>query len=336
KETLAYIRKHSEGSPDLLPGLCLYAEQWLRAEVFPQFRDLKQEDASLKDYFADQTVQAYLEALPIEEDQVASAPSRQTASAPVAVGANLTTSRYREQEGAVTHQGSSYRPSSTMARSEGYTDQVHQGQSSGVGTMVGATATQDSRPSGYGNTALPTAERVSHLSPEGSLSHPNAQGNNDYALQPPQLTNVPHGTTISPRTRGQSGPRIDRLLLLAALGILGLLIMWMIASRIYSWISQTTQRPLLSGEQLEIQVNRPPVPITPLNPPLEASNVVEGELDESSAEKVIRTWLEAKKAAMGPSHDTSLLSDILVDGPLENWENRSATSKASNVYITYD
>ncbi|NET10258.1 MAG: DUF4101 domain-containing protein, partial [Symploca sp. SIO2B6] len=195
---------------------------------------------------------------------------------------------------------------------------------------------QDSRPSGYGNTALPTAERVSHLSPEGSLSHPNAQGNNDYALQPPQLTNVPHGTTISPRTRGQSGPRIDRLLLLAALGILGLLIMWMIASRIYSWISQTTQRPLLSGEQLEIQVNRPPVPITPLNPPLEASNVVEGELDESSAEKVIRTWLEAKKAAMGPSHDTSLLSDILVDGPLENWENRSATSKASNVYITYD
>ncbi|NET11058.1 MAG: J domain-containing protein [Symploca sp. SIO2B6] len=183
KETLAYIRKHSEGSPDLLPGLCLYAEQWLRAEVFPQFRDLKQEDASLKDYFADQTVQAYLEALPIEEDQVASAPSRQTASAPVAVGANLTTSRYREQEGAVTHQGSSYRPSSTMARSEGYTDQVHQGQSSGVGTMVGATATQDSRPSGYGNTALPTAERVSHLSPEGSLSHPNAQGNNDYALR---------------------------------------------------------------------------------------------------------------------------------------------------------
>jgi len=35
--------------------------------VFPHFRDLAHQQASLKDYFADEQVQAYLEALPTQE-----------------------------------------------------------------------------------------------------------------------------------------------------------------------------------------------------------------------------------------------------------------------------
>ncbi len=63
-EPLAFIREHSQGSPDLLPGLCLYGERWLQKSVFPHFRDLAQQKASLKEYFADEQVQAYLESLP--------------------------------------------------------------------------------------------------------------------------------------------------------------------------------------------------------------------------------------------------------------------------------
>ncbi|KPQ34989.1 MAG: DnaJ-class molecular chaperone with C-terminal Zn finger domain [Phormidesmis priestleyi Ana] len=68
-DPLAFIREHSQGSPDLLPGLCLYAENWLQQEVFPFFRDLDQEPATLKDYFADSTVQSYLENLPLENER---------------------------------------------------------------------------------------------------------------------------------------------------------------------------------------------------------------------------------------------------------------------------
>ena len=39
-EPLVFIRENSQGAPDLLPGLCLYAERWLQDEVFPHFRDL--------------------------------------------------------------------------------------------------------------------------------------------------------------------------------------------------------------------------------------------------------------------------------------------------------
>ncbi len=63
-EPLAYIREHSRQSPDLLPGLCLYAERWLKDELFPHFRDFKDQEATLKDYFADTQVQTYLETMP--------------------------------------------------------------------------------------------------------------------------------------------------------------------------------------------------------------------------------------------------------------------------------
>ncbi|MFH7243602.1 MAG: IMS domain-containing protein [Spirulina sp.] len=62
-EPLAYIREHSRNSPDLLPGLCLYTERWLKDELFPHFRDFKDQEATLKDYFADPQVQSYLEAM---------------------------------------------------------------------------------------------------------------------------------------------------------------------------------------------------------------------------------------------------------------------------------
>lgn len=67
-EALAFIRENSQNSPDLLPGLCLYSERWLQNEVCAHFRDLATEQVSLKDYFADSQVQAYLEALPVERE----------------------------------------------------------------------------------------------------------------------------------------------------------------------------------------------------------------------------------------------------------------------------
>lgn len=67
-EPLAFIREHSQDAADLLPGLCLYTERWMQEEVFPHFRDLTQQTASLKDYFANPQVQAYLEELPQEAE----------------------------------------------------------------------------------------------------------------------------------------------------------------------------------------------------------------------------------------------------------------------------
>ncbi|MEM9265350.1 MAG: IMS domain-containing protein [Cyanobacteria bacterium P01_F01_bin.13] len=66
-EPISFIKGHSAGAPDLLPGLCLYTERWLQQDVFPFFRDLDQRSVTLKDYFANEQVQAYLEAMPPED-----------------------------------------------------------------------------------------------------------------------------------------------------------------------------------------------------------------------------------------------------------------------------
>lgn len=66
-EAIAFIRDYSEGSQDLIPGLCLYTQRWIQDEVFPYFRDLADRQADLKTYFADQNVQAYLEDLAAEK-----------------------------------------------------------------------------------------------------------------------------------------------------------------------------------------------------------------------------------------------------------------------------
>ncbi|HEY9706247.1 MAG TPA: molecular chaperone DnaJ, partial [Allocoleopsis sp.] len=66
QETLKFIKEHSQDSPDLLPGLCLYGEKWLQSEVFPHFRDLANRHTALTEYFADEQVQAYLENMPDE------------------------------------------------------------------------------------------------------------------------------------------------------------------------------------------------------------------------------------------------------------------------------
>ena len=47
EEPIRFIQEQSQGSPDLLPGLCLYGERWLQDEVFPHFRDLNNLTASL-------------------------------------------------------------------------------------------------------------------------------------------------------------------------------------------------------------------------------------------------------------------------------------------------
>ncbi len=71
EQPVQYIRSLSEGSPDVLPGLCRYSEQWFEREVFPSFRDLRSTAADLNTYFANSEVQAYLD----QPQQPAAAPT---------------------------------------------------------------------------------------------------------------------------------------------------------------------------------------------------------------------------------------------------------------------
>lgn len=69
-ESLAQIQAYASQAgdePDFLLGLCNYAEQWLESVLFPKFLDLINQSASLKDYFASESVQQTLESFQANE-----------------------------------------------------------------------------------------------------------------------------------------------------------------------------------------------------------------------------------------------------------------------------
>jgi ARC6-like, IMS domain/DnaJ domain len=284
-EPLAFIREKSIGAPDLLPGLCLYAERWLQEEVFPHFRDLAKRTALLKDYFADEQVQAYLEDLPSD----AEAPSRNY--------------------------------SATV------TNRSHQPAEVGRDRGRSATATMAVD---RGVAAAPTAERVAHLSPEGSLQdRRRASRNGSRVRTDGDLPKGRNGATAHPGNRkARSLKLIPFLLGFAAVGLLGFLLV-------------KSFRALMGGgggassdQTLEIQLDKPVLQIG--SQPAEVAVGVSGTMNQATAEAILKTWFDAKKEALGSGYSTSKLSQILVDPKLSEWKRNSEEAKRDGLTIEYD
>ncbi|MEB3269471.1 MAG: IMS domain-containing protein [Leptolyngbya sp.] len=298
-EPLAFIREHSQGAPDRLPGLCLYGERWLREEVFPHFRDLASHQTGLKDYFADPQVQAYLEALPAgDRDRV---PQGQTVTKRDRAPATVTEGDY--------------------------------------GTTAGAVSTAPSPPWTGGNTTYPTtlphrpeevvddspiiAERVSQLSPEGRLDSPNGS-----APAPPPS---PSPAVMPSQRRGRRpAPRWDRLAGVAIVGIFGVGVLGFVTMRTVGWLLAGFGGPRLERPALDINLAEPPLAIPPpvaLEPEVSAEEV---------AATTINNWLAAKREALGQGRNVGSLETILVDPVLSQWLNRVQGTAEANWYWEYD
>jgi ARC6-like, IMS domain/DnaJ domain len=321
-ESLAFIREHSQGSPDLLPGLCLYSERWLQNEVFPHFRDLAQQQAALKEYFANEQVQAYLEELPNEPE-----PANQWS---VVQGSPLSNGQSHHRDVVDLRES---RP-----RSVG---QV--GSKASAYGAASATATLDEAPAySNGSGAMPTAERVSQLSPEGRLNGTAAgrSPNSPDRRRPASGSNfpLPQVNAIPSRGlgKGRPSPRLDRLLFVVALGVLGIGLLIVGINRV------TRPEPSSTAGEAAAPNGSAVVPLQPslaalikakaeplLAPPANAP------LTNQSAQQVIQNWLKIKSTAMGQTHDVSQLSQILVEPLLSDWQTQAEELKTANSYFEY-
>lgn len=322
-EPLAFIREHSQGSPDLLPGLCLYGERWLQEEVFPHFRDLARQQASLKEYFADEQVQAYLEELPNEAE-----PANQWAAVKPPVAHN---------------QVASSSPVMDMRRSRNRP--VEQARFNGdlVSATTATIPSTSSRAKPPSVSTMPAAERISQLSPEGRLnagaSSPLFQQQREWSAPERVPLQPPNGSRRSPdmdnwssrpfggTTRHSS--KAGRLVLAAVALLLGIGILGFLASRVYGWLFSG---PTLEGEQLQIQIDQPLVVIP--EPDAETS-AASGAMTEEVAEQIVQAWYTAKSAALGSEHEVEQLEQILVDPALTQWQRRAEEGRRDGWYWQY-
>jgi len=321
KEPLAFIRENSQDSPDLLPGLCLYAEHWLQEEVFPHFRDLSQQSVSLKDYFADAKVQAYLEALP----QDAETANEWLVVQPRSGGKPQVRSQLK----------TSLQPSP-----------VDSGRAATVTLtpLAAAQSTPGQSPKYRGTTAAPMPPTSVHgqtptqlRSTANDRRQPHSPRRRKSAGLMGNLVGRAKTLGAQVSTQVKSMPR-NRLALLLGAGLLSLFILWLIFS-ILGGILQALSGPSLQGEQALVSLEAPPVEIPPLPPanpePTAPAPAESGSMTEQTGEQIIQGWLSAKAAALGPNHAVDELKQALTEPALSRWQLMAEAQQRNNAHQRY-
>jgi len=374
-EPLAYIREHSRNSPDLLPGLCLYAERWLKDELFPHFRDFKDQAATLKAYFADAQVQAYLEAIPVAAGAEAGVQASHTSQLPTIEGSlpigAPTLESPRSAMGRVGIQtassgfgatGSSsngkgaYGPSKpAAARSRpvdrgGYeptppTDgSATRPQPPMAKPRAAKTAPVQSDVNSP-NSAASVAEQVAQLSPEGQLTPTTAQGDKgrDRRRQSAKRRkNVPSATTLAP---GQGFPASSsgspqrgsaNAPHWGRLALVG--VVGLVGLGVLGFATMRTigwVTSRLSGPNLQGR----PLDISLAQPAIDIPPAP-GPEDQIGvndiASRTINNWLEAKQAALGSDYQAERLEEILLEPVLTQWQRRATAAAQENWHWQYE
>ncbi len=327
-EPLAFIRDHSQDATDLLPGLCLYTERWMQEEVFPHFRDLTQHTASLKDYFANPQVQEYLEELPLETEVPVMAgtwegPIDRDANR-VASGANWSSQPVTSHNGAMPM--SEYDGAAGAAESNengaitpGRAEAIGALGAAGLGaTALGGTVAASWKTAGDDAEINPSAARKGRrrrvIQPIDAPQDAPVAGNVAVAARPPKLSAAEEREADKPAW-------LIPLLGLFLLGLLG-----------YGLSQFLKQRPAV------ISANpNPPVATLPAATPIATPQTgVRGDMNDATAKQLLQFWFDAKKAALGPGHDTTKLTEILTEPRLSKWRNDSIAAKEENLTIAYD
>jgi curved DNA-binding protein CbpA len=315
-ESLAFIRDHSQGSPDLLPGLCLYSERWFQNEVFPHFRDLQNKQASLTEYFADEDVQLYLEELPSDS---ATAPTW-TATATASQAPRRTVHLPTDDRMRTTAQDV---PATYPVRGTATIDPPSYG---GTESTPGSATTA--------NPPMTVAVQTAEPAARGRGATPPADSGRSTA------NNGARPTSSGSRSLSYANLRLDRIMLLAALGLLGIMLLGFLFGRLLnrpqvqtagSNTSSSVDRSSSNGQVVPVEVGFANALIS-----RSQSMVASAPLTEENAPEIVRTWLTAKAAAMGENHEVDQLETILVDPVLSEQRVRAEDAKTSGIYWQYE
>lgn len=358
-ETLNLIKQYSAESPDLLPGLCFYGQQWLQKKVLAQFQDLKFHNVTLADYFNDSTVQTYIEKLsPITNNHQQYSDRQkvfsQTDSAEkMTYSAKESTTKFHQIFPWLGNKKATDRKTSESANfSQANYSEVKTPTTS---SAFAETNTNNTQP--YANPTLTDGDRVVQL-PKMTTKNPKTKevqtSSSSFVLNEDREKTAK--TKVSPlkssktkfkkSKKSSSGILWTRVLLVVGLiGGLGALSFAL------------TQRGLENSSKSSIVVESATPPDSLVKPPTEpttttpkttakttpattpkatvkpaATDVFNQEL----AQKVIQKWLDSKTAALGKEYQTKQLDSIVTGALLTQWQNTSVYYKQNNIYRQFE
>ena len=316
QDSLDFIHQYSGEDTDLIPGLYLYTERWLQQEVYPYFRDLANQTVSLEEYFNNPQIQQVLsqlspEAVPVVKTKL------ETPDDAVPV--------LEEPMAAVQDQSSP---------TEGLTLPNLASPAPVLSRSPSAVANVNASDAERRQTPFPSQDYDSAISTGDSFngsSHLSA----DLSSQDNELERRSSATPNRARRRSPLRSRawlpwVGILLLIAGIGTL----IWMV------------QR---FGRQ---QPAQNPTPIVESTAPgnssensTEQANQEDSALDllaadqtrsADAARQLVQTWQEIKSEAMGKTHNSSQLRQILAEPVLSEWVKSAEAGQSSDSYWEYD
>jgi curved DNA-binding protein CbpA len=325
-EPLSFIRSNSKGAPDLLPGLCLYSERWFREEVFPHFRDLMGEGVTLRTYFADEQVQAYLEELPAEPDMNAAGK-----------WINQPAPRNRTQE-------RSSKPEPNSRSSSWAAPAVAAGTAA---IAISHKVAKDKRPTMGELSSNPRPEPIPNpaIALEGPADYWVESSPEAAETTPPALAlsngKTPADLVVEPKTptrRRKSpaseaageGPKWLWLLGIGLVTLAGFLLIRMLKNQ-PGKVASVPQVAPISMDGLNITLDKPLM----ILPEDSATGGIQGDLTPDTAKQVLELWLTAKRGAMGSTYAADQLTQVLTGNKLAEWQRYSAEAKAEGWYKDY-
>ena len=315
-KALDFIQQRSQGSPDLLPGLCSYGESWLQTEIFPHFRDLSGQTASLEDYFSDADVQSYLETLsPDAPTPYFSLNTPTELESPMA--RNLA-----EYQNALPENTSPRKRRSDSRRSRSARHASEANGKTGTATLTPLADLDDGVESNVVSSVEDYWHPPSHSFVSSSfppLSSDPLDLTEQKSPEPRKKRKRKRKTVINPL---RFGTVVLSGLVIIGLGIFGI---------------QSMRSPLsaLQGDQLEIDLNQPVFEF-PNTAAATANLIPKGELTNGVASGIIEGWLSSKSKAFGQDHDIAALSTVLAEPLLSQWQVRAARDKQRGIYRQYD
>jgi curved DNA-binding protein CbpA len=323
---LAFIREHSHNSPDLLPGLCLYTERWLQDEIFPHFADLVNHRASLKDYFADSQVQAYLDALPSLRTPLETGFTPSVA--PIQSNSGLMV--VRESEPTITRP---FPHDSFPISTSPAPRQTKDGFASPQSVMLSTGGKQ--------TEILPVTSAV-RVSQSQTLTPRNRKPNPTPHPRPRLVPKRPVGDHQSNPPTSPSKPVRKPHLKPLRIHLLAVITMatFMMGGIIYglgAWLWGKWTTPSMAGNQLNIRLNQPVLELPPMNgnSPESPTPVTPVQITLKSAKQLLESWLRAKSAAFGENYAITQLNQVLTEPILSVWKKMAEGDRFAKRYRQY-
>jgi curved DNA-binding protein CbpA len=362
---LQQVEQHALGNSDLLPGLCVYGEQWLLQDVIAQFSDLATTELTLKEYFADQQVQTYLEELilptieqTIENPDVVQPPTvlnsvteEETSNSKImSLWRNIFSSEKPKTKAQAKTQAKTTVPQvhslGSVAREQEGSPRISEQKGSSTATIERYPAISDATSSGL--KFPPESVTVQNNQQNNQPKKPRPQKSLSLPLEPKQTRAVPE--SVMGKVQGKTQKKTQKKapgnkrkkrssqaiwqgwLFVASL-ILGVgTLSYLGAKAMLSPPSKTAQ-----DGQLAITLHQPSVK---LPPPKTQSAVAKSKptpaptITEQSRQ-AIQAWLTSKSAAFGKEHQIDSLNSILAEPLLTTWRDRAKTYQQENVYREY-